>query len=372
MHRREVSDGGRRRLLLAAVVTISTLFVASCSSTDPQSSLNPKSVEAQQIDDLWILVLVIASVVFVVVEGVLVFAIFRFRRRKDDDIEPKQVHGNTPLEIAWSIAPAIILAIIAVPTLVTLFELRSPAGADALVVNVTGHQWWWEFEYPDIVDDQGRPLTTANELHIPIGKTTELRMTSADVIHSFWVPPLAGKRDVVPGHETFIKITPDPQKVSAGEAIPGQCAEFCWLGHADMRMIVFVDTEADFAAWAEEQTQPAIIPADGPAASGFEIFKAICATCHQAMVSEPGGGVEVLGEPIAPDLTHFGSRTTLGARVLDNTPQHLADWIDDPSAIKAMAPDLNDFDSGLILGMPDYGLDDDEIAELVALLEGWK
>ena len=140
MHRREVSEGGRRRLLLVAVVAISTLLVASCSSTDPQSSLNPKSLEAQQIDDLWILVLVLGIVVFVVVEGVLVVAMFRFRRRKDDETEPKQTHGNTPLEIAWSIAPAIILAIIAVPTMITLFELRSPAEGDVVVVNVTGHQ----------------------------------------------------------------------------------------------------------------------------------------------------------------------------------------------------------------------------------------
>ena len=369
MHRRVVSDGGRRALP-TAVVAISTLLIASCSSTLPQSSLNPKSVEAQQIDDLWILVLVLATAVFIVVEAVLVYAIFRYRKRKDDDREPKQTHGNTPLEIAWSIAPAIILAVIAVPTMLALFEIRSPAEGDFVRVNVTGHQWWWEFEYPDIVDEQGRPLTTANELHIPVGRTTELRMTSADVIHSFWVPPLAGKRDVVPGHETFIKITPNPD--TAGEAIPGQCAEFCWLGHADMRMLVFVDSEADFASWADAQTQPATIPTDGPAASGFEIFAAICATCHQAMVTAADGAIEVLGEPLAPDLTHFGSRTSLGARVLDNTPEHLAEWIDDPAAIKAMAPELNDFDTGRILGMPDYGLDDEEIAELVALLEGWK
>jgi cytochrome c oxidase subunit 2 len=315
-------------------------------------------------------VLVLATIVFVVVELALVYAIFRFRARKNDDTEPKQTHGNMPLEIAWSIAPAVILAIIAVPTLLALFDIRSPAGPGAVVVNVTGHQWWWEFEYPDIVDAQGRPLTTANELHIPAGKTTELRMTSADVIHSFWVPPLAGKRDLVPGHETFIKITPDP--ATAGEAIPGQCAEFCWLGHADMRMIVFVDSEAAFAAWADEQLQPATIPTDGAEASGFEIFEAICSTCHQAMVTTADGAVGVRGKPLAPDLTHFGSRTSLGARVLDNTPEHLAEWIDDPTATKAMAPELNDFDAPRILGMPDYGLDDEEIAELVALLEGWK
>jgi cytochrome c oxidase subunit 2 len=195
-------------------------------------------------------------------------------------------------------------------------------------------------------------------------------MTSADVIHSFWVPPLAGKRDLVPGRETFIKITPDSDR--AGEEIPGQCAEFCWLGHADMRVLVFLETEADFSAWATQQTQPATIPTDGQAASGFEIFSSVCTACHQAVVADPAGSVTVLGDSLAPDLTHFGSRTTLGARVLDNTPEHLAQWIDDPSDIKPMAPELNDFGSGRILGMPDYGLDAEEIRELVALLEGWK
>ena len=377
MHRPVGSVGGRRLVLLTIVVAISALLLASCASDLPQSSLNPQSAEAQAIDTLWRLVLVLAIAVFVVVEAALVYATFRFRARKDTP-EPKQTHGNTPLEIAWSIAPAIILAIIAVPTLIALFDIRSPAGPDAVVVNVTGHQWWWEFEYPGIVDAQGRPLTTANELHIPVGRTTELRMTSADVIHSFWVPPLAGKRDLVPGHETFIKITPDPSTV--GQAIPGQCAEFCWLGHADMRTVVFVDTEADFAAWAASQIEPAAVPTEEPAVTGLEVFRAFCATCHQVVLGNADGSVEVLGEDavgpggfvLAPDLTHFGSRTSLGARVLENTPEHLAQWIDDPSEIKAMASELNDLETGLILGMPDYNLDAEQIAALVALLEGWK
>jgi len=352
------------------VVVALSLILAGCGSDLPQSSLNPKSAEALQIDQLWRLVLYLAIAVFIVVEVALVVAIFRFRRRKDDDKpEPKQTHGNTTLEIVWSIIPALILVVITVPTMQTLFDLSSPAEGNVNRVNVTGHQWWWEFEYPDIVDAEGRPLTTANELHIPVGVTTELRMTSADVIHSFWVPPLAGKRDLVPGHETFIKITPDPDR--AGEEIPGQCAEFCWLSHADMRMLVFLETETDFDAWAQGQLQPAVVPADGPAASGFEIFTAICSTCHQAMVAAPDGGVSIIGVSLAPDLTHFGSRTTLGARVLDNTAEHLAQWLDNPSSVKPMAPELNDFDTGRILGMPDYGLDADEIAELVALLEGW-
>jgi len=353
------------------VVLVLALLLAACATSDlPQSSLNPKSAEAQQIDELWRLVLYLAIAVFVVVEAALVIAIFWFRKRKDDDKpEPKQTHGNTALEITWSIIPALILVVIAVPTLQTLFDLASPPEGNFVRVNVTGHQWWWEFEYPDILDANGRPLTTANELHLPVGVTTELKMTSADVIHSFWVPPLAGKRDVVPGHFTFIKITPDVSR--AGEAIPGQCAEFCWLSHADMRTLVFLDTEADFQAWADRQLQPATIPTDGPAASGFEIFTAICSTCHQAFIAAPEGP-EVFGEAIAPDLTHFGSRTTLGARVLDNTTEHLTQWIDNPESVKPMAPELNNFDTGRILGMPDYGLDAEEIAELVALLEGWK
>ncbi|GMQ85282.1 MAG: cytochrome c oxidase subunit II [Acidimicrobiia bacterium] len=371
MQRPVANGGGRRRSLTRTLAVVpGALLLAACSSTLPQSSLNPKSAEARQIDDLWILVLVIATIVFVIVEAALVFAIFRFRKRKDDDREPKQIHGNTALEIVWSIIPAVILAAVAVPTLQTLFDLRSPAEGDVVNVNVTGHQWWWEFEYPDILDDQGRPLTTANELHLPVGKTAELKMTSADVIHSFWVPPLGGKRDLVPGRETFIKITPDADR--AGEQIPGQCAEFCWLSHADMRMLVFLQTESDFAAWAASQTQPADIPTDGLAASGYETFTAVCAACHQAVVAGPGGTVSVVGEALAPDLTHFGSRSTLGARVASNTAEHLAQWIDNPSDFKAMAPDLNDFGTGRILGMPDYGLGDDEIAGLVALLEGWK
>ena len=203
------------------------LFAASCSSNLPQSSLNPKSVEAGQIHQLWNLVFGISIAVFVVVEAALVYAIIRFRKRPGDETEPKQIHGNTRLEIAWSIIPAVVLALVAVPTLQTLFDLTRPPEGDFLRVEVIGHQWWWEFQYPDILDAQGRPLTTANELHLPAGTTAELRMTSEDVIHSFWAPALAGKRDVVPGRETFLKITPDAD--IAGLVIPGQCAEFCGL-----------------------------------------------------------------------------------------------------------------------------------------------
>ncbi len=332
----------------------------------------------------------LAVVVFVLVMAVFVVSIVRFRERKEDDREPRQVHGNTPLEIGWTILPAVILAVLAVPTVRGIFEVRAEAeGPDVIQVQVTGHQWWWEFEYPDLVSTDGHSLVTANELHIPAGVPVQLTMTSRDVIHSFWVPPLNGKRDVVPGLVTELGLEADPgvaeQDFGFGAGvIPGQCAEFCGLSHADMRLRVFVQTPADFEAWAAGQLEPAEVPAEGAAAAGFETFAAVCTACHQATVAEDGGGVSVLGDEqtievdgttfsaqYGPDLTHFGSRSTLAAAVLTNTAEHLAEWIDDPSAVKPMMPQRNDLETGRILGMPSYGLDSAQIDELVALLEGW-
>lgn len=366
-------DAARRRsvgYVGVAAVALGALFLASCSSDLPQSSLNPQSVEAEQIDRLWDLVFWIGFGVFVVVEAALIYAIVRFRKRPGDEAEPKQVHGNTRLEIVWSIIPVVILAVIAVPTLTTLFDLRRPAEGDFLRVEVIGHQWWWEFRYPDILDGDGRPLTTANELHLPAGTTSELQMTSADVIHSFWVPSLAGKRDVVPGRFNYLKITPDPG--TAGDMIKGQCAEYCGLAHADMRFRVFLDSEADFETWSTEQLAASPVPTEGPEAAGYETFTALCTTCHQAKVETPEGSIDVIGAALGPDLTHFGSRTSIGAGIEDNTTEHLAEWIDNPASVKPMSPEMNDIAAGRIMGMPDYGLDDQQIAELVALLEMWK
>jgi cytochrome c oxidase subunit 2 len=215
-------------------------------------------------------------------------------------------------------------------------------------------------------------------------------MTSRDVIHSFWVPPLNGKRDVVPGLVTELVLEADAEVAERDfgfgpGVIPGQCAEFCGLAHADMRLRVFVQTGADFEAWAAGQLEPAPVPTEGAAAAGYETFAAVCTACHQATVAASDGTVSVLGEDRtlevdgttfsaqhAPDLTHFGSRATLAAAVLANDAEHLAEWIDNPSAIKPMAPQRNDLETGLILGMPGYGLDSTQIAELVELLEGWE
>lgn len=372
MHRGIIQDGRQRRSrvrVYGLLIALGALVVAGCSSSLNQSSLNPQSVETEQIDQLWRLVLVLATLVFVVVEAALVVSIIKWRKRPGDDTEPKQTHGNTSLEIAWTIVPAVILAVLAVPTLQTLFDLRAPAeGPDVVTVEVVGHQWWWEFRYPDLTGPGGRPLTTANELHIPAGRTTNLVMTSADVLHSFWVPALAGKRDLVPGRPTEIKITPNEDAVGVHN---GQCAEFCWLGHADMRVQVVVESQQDYEAWVADQLEPAQVPTSGPAVGGFETFTQLCTACHQALV-QGEAGPEVVGTAIGPDLTHFGSRRMLGSAILENTPEHLALWIDSPESVKAMAPELNDLAEGLVLGMPDYGLDPEQIAALVELLEGWK
>ncbi len=365
--------------------------LSACSGTGPQTSLDPQGPIAREIDDLWKLVFVLATIVFVLVQAALLFSVFRFRERKNDDRQPKQVHGNTRLEILWTILPAVLLAVLAVPTVQGIFSVRTPAtGPDVLNVKVVGHQWWWEFEYPDIVDDDGVTLITANELHIPAGRPVNLVMTSVDVIHSFWVPPLNGKRDVVPGRLTTLTLHADEDvpgiDYGLGEGvIPGQCAEFCGLAHADMRLRVFVHEEPEFQAWTEAQLEPAEVVAEGPAADGFATFNSVCTACHQAMVRQPDGTVETVGiqdtivvddvtfrSSLAPNLTHFGSRTTFGGAAFDNTPEHLAAWIDNPPALKPMDPDRNDIPERRILGMPDFGLSTDEIDTLVTLLEGWQ
>lgn len=374
-HRR----GPRGVTWLASLV----LFLASCGGSGPQTSLEPRSDIGRTIDGLWDLVFWIAVVIFILVQGVLLVSVFRFRERKGQETEPIQVHGNTPLEITWTIIPAVILAVIAVPTLQALFDVRTPpTGDDVLQVQVTGHQWWWEFEYPDLVDGNGVPLVTANELHIPAGATVNLSMTSTDVIHAFWVPVLNGKRDVVPGRIT--NLTLDPDADLAGEVLSGQCTEFCGLAHADMRLKVFVDSPAEFNRWAAGQLGSAAAPTDEDLASAFELFSATCTACHQATVVS-GGLVETLGpdrfimagdlefrSSLAPNLTHFGGRTTFGGAILANDTQHLAAWIDEPAALKPMDPDRNEVEAGFILGMPDYGLGADEIDQLVALLQSWK
>ena len=376
------SASSRRRPRLIGLIGALALLLAGCSGAGPQTALNPEGPIGRTIDDLWELVFILATIVFVIVQIALFYTIYRYRARKDDDSEPVQVHGNTRLEIAWTIIPVVILAAIGYPTVKGIFDVRAiPQGEDVLQVQVTGHQWWWEFEYVDLADETGRTLVTANELYIPEDTEVNLTMTSADVIHSFWVPVLAGKRDVVPNrvsNMTLIADNPTPPDAPH----PGQCAEYCGLAHADMRFKVHVRSQADFDAWVQDQLTPAELPTEGAAAAGYEAF-GTCVACHNATVNGPDGiedigpvrTIEVDGitftSSLAPDLTHFGGRGTFGAGTFENNREHLAQWLANPADLKPMRPELNDIEAGRILGMPNFNLSDDDINNLIALLEGW-
>jgi cytochrome c oxidase subunit 2 len=306
---------------------------------------DPVSTPAIAIRELSWLLLIITGAIFVVVEGVLVYAVIRFRRgRGEPGAEPPQVYGSNPIEVAWTVGPLLIVLVLFLVTTRTVFSLeRSSAPPEVLRVAVTGHQWWWEFRYPD----QG--VVTANELHVPVSDPARprpvfLTLNSDDVIHSFWVPQLAGKTDVIPNRTNTMWIEP----LQTGTFL-GQCSEFCGTQHANMLLRVIVEPEPAFEAWLAAQRQPA---ADVPSArAGRAIFESnACASCHAVNGSSARGTV-------GPDLTHLMSRETLGAGVVPNDPEHLLAWVRDPGQIK---PGVR---------MPAMGLDQASLTSLVAWLK---
>lgn len=265
--------------------------------------------------------LVLAAIVFVIVLGFTIAFSIWFRERPGRAAQ--QIHGNTRLEVIWTLIPVAIVAIIAVPTFDALFAIDEEPPADAIKVEAVGHQWWFEFKY---MDDAGETvLTTANELHIPEHKAIAFDLRSVDVIHSFWVPALAGKVDMIPGHDNKMSFT-------ALEARPepylGQCVELCGLSHANMRFRVFVHSQEDYDAWFEAQQAEASTPSGELAALGEEIFlQSACIGCHTVRGTTAQG-------VIGPDLTHVGARTTIAAGVLENNAENLARWIHDSSDVK--------------------------------------
>ena len=300
------------------LLSLLALGAVACGGEYPQSTFHPTSDFAHALNDLFFGVFWWAVVVFVVVEGLLLFAIFRFRARPGAP-EPKHVHGNTILEIGWTIAPALILVFIAVPTIRQIFKSQGVAPADALRIEVVGHQWWWEFRYPEL------GITTANELHVPVGRPVALEMTTVDVIHSFWVPKLAGKRDVIANHVNRLSFTPD----SLGMFL-GQCAEFCGTSHANMRFQVFVDDSSTYASWVtREQGGPAPLDSGSLAAEGHRIFsRSACIGCHTM------AGVPVAVAKVGPDLSHVASRRTLAAGLFPNDSATLRAWVHDAPQMK--------------------------------------
>ena len=316
------------------------LALAGCGLLDsPATTLHPRSDFGLISHRIFLQILRWDTAIFLVVQALLLIAVFRFRERDPAGSIPRQVRGSATLEIIWTLIPAVILAFIAFPTVAAIFRTQAAPPKDALRVKVIGHQWWWEFQYPEL------GVVTATDLHLPAGRPVSLEIASADVIHSFWVPPLGGKRDAIPGSVTRIVLTAD----APGDYY-GQCAEFCGASHANMRHRAVVDTPEVFTAWVAKQKEPAVTPPDGsPAAAGLRVFAAgTCVGCHTVRGVSAGA--------IGPDLSHFGSRKTIAGGILSNTPANLALWVRHAPALKP----------GSI--MPDQSLSDADVAALVAYL----
>jgi cytochrome c oxidase subunit 2 len=329
---------------LAAFVVVLGILLAACTRGLPYDTLDPAGPVAQKQADLYWLVFWIAAGVFVLVEGLLVYAMIRFRRRSADDT-PRQIHGNTRLEIMWTILPALLLAGVAVPTVGTIFDLASRPEGDVLEVNVTGHQWWWEVEYPDL------GLITANEIHVPSDRPVAINLTSNDVIHSFSVPRLAGKQDLLPGRTNTIYLeAPEP-----GTYL-GLCQEYCGLSHANMRFRVIAQDPGDFDEWVTAQRGEAAVPPSGSVeAEGLEYFSTgQCIGCHTVR------GVEAAVGRVGPDLTHVGSRGTFAGAIFDLNEEELTRWLEDAPAVKPGAK--------MPSGLREMGLTEDQIEAMVAYL----
>lgn len=324
--------------LKAAVLIALLALLAACSKDAPFNALHPVGEEAKEADKLWDLTFGIAAAIFFLVEGALLVIIFRYRHRRDRKM-PKQTHGNTRLEILWTVIPVLLLTGVAFPTVKGIARIYSPAPDDALKIKVVAHQWWWEFEYEG-------GITTANEVHIPTGRLVEFELHSVDVIHSFWVPKLAGKQDLVPGRVNHLKLSaPAP-----GEFL-GQCAEYCGLSHANMRFKVVAHDPDAYEEWLDKEGADAATAAAGAAAEGRQVFmEGACAGCHTVRGTEAQAKV-------GPDLTHFASREMFAGWIFPNDAENLRLWLADPPARKP----------GSL--MPDLNLSDQEIEALVAYLQ---
>jgi len=337
-----------RRAKPFAVLAFATVLIglAGCQGPFPQSTFSPVSEFGSDLSGLFEMIFWWGVAVFVVVEVGVVYVVIRFRARPGRP-DPTPIHGHTALEIAWTLAPAMIIVFIAVPTIQVIWKDAGVDTSNALQVEVVGHQWWWEFRYPEY------GIVTANDLHLPQGRPVEVQLTSVDVIHSFWLPRLAGKRDMILGRTNRLVFTPD----SVGE-FSGQCAEYCGVSHANMRFRAFVHAPDDFAAWVADQSSPPAAEATLTPLQqqGVAAFRAVrspasnsCIACHAIQ----GVSFGVSG----PNLDHIGSRSRIGGGILDNTTENLAGWLRDPVALKP----------GSL--MPTIGLSEADINALVAYLQ---
>ena len=466
----------RLRQLASYTLLATVIFIAAaCSESHPNSTLTPHSDFGRDIDFLWDRLLLLGTIVFVLVEIALLYVVFKYRRKSEDQPLPPQTHGNTKLEIAWTLIPAIILVFIAVPTVRIILKTQAAAAPGSLNIDVIGHQWWWEFKYPEY------GVTTANEIYLPTGRTVNFRLRSADVIHSFWTPQLGGKRDVVTNRTNYVWLTPDASLEPS--VWNGFCVEYCGTSHANMRFRVFTVKPDQFASWIAGQKMPArfgavastapaapvamVVPVNTKGASeiqqaaaprvaqqssgtraeggdapavprptdaganpgapqsgaaapattladagalgagyifpyekipgyaipnapvppGLRFTAGLTGNAHrgrQAFSSSACIGCHaVAGNPMAmgvtgPNLTHFGSRSTIGAGLFPNTPAYLALWIKNARSMKpgSIMPTfgMNEYDPQLKtkVASAQGGLSDQQVADIVAYLTSLK
>lgn len=327
-----------------ALCTVPASIAAAVERTPTPSIFDPVSTPAVAIRELSFIVLGITGLIFVIVAGLGIYTLVRFRSRaRDEHREPPQVYGSVQIEIAWTVVPLLIVVVLFLMTARYIYAIERRAVPEgALEVTIVGNQWWWEIRYP------GLGIVTANELHVPVSDPakptpTFVTLQSADVVHSFWVPQLAGKMDVVPNKTNRIWIDPH----TPGTYV-GQCAEYCGLQHAWMLLAVVVHPRDEFERWVAAQRAPA--REDPAVRAGHQLFLSLsCINCHTVRGTAANG---VFG----PDLTHLMSRRTIGAGAASNTPERLRAWVDDPASIKPGAL------------MPPMKLSRDELNGLTAYL----
>ena len=321
------------------------LYLAFANAADtPQSTWRSLSDNTQNSHAVYEIVFYLAGAVFVLI--LFLTLLFTLMYREREGAVAKQFHGNSKLEVLLVGVPVMIVVAMMVPSFRAIAQNTADPPEDALQVIAIGHQWWFEFQYPEL------GITTANEMHVPVGRAVNVTLKSDDVIHSLWIPQLAGKIDMMPGHVNHMWFTPEK---ASGEAYLAQCAEFCGASHANMRFRVFVDTEARFAEWSKATAADAAKPASDLAKAGEQQFQLSgCIGCHT-----------VKGNPLAqgkvgPNLTHLGSRTTIASGVLPNDAGSMHKWLSNPPGVKPGSK------------MPNLGLNEEQIQKLTAYLEGLK
>jgi len=347
---RNIASTNRRRWLVVPVTGLLSLPVAAVAapadhSLSPTNIFAPVSTPAHSIFGLSLFVLSVTAGIFVIVFSLLVYCVIKFRKRTDDDgREPPQVYGSNQVELAWTVIPILITVVLFMATARVIASIQRAAQPDnAIQVVAIGHQFWWEYRYP------GLNVVTANELHVPVSDPahptpTFITLLSADTDHSFWVPRLAGKTDLIPNHPNSMWM--DPQQTGL---YVGQCAQYCGTQHAKMLLRVYVESRQEFNRWIEEQSQPA--RASAPAVSeGQRIFETTaCINCHAVTGTVADGR-------FGPDLTHLMSRETIASGAAPNTPENLRLWIQNPDAIKPGSK------------MPAMGLSDHELDAVTSYL----